>query len=287
MDFKFILDEIQKADPEVYEKLSPRRDILKSFGSKVAIAAIPFALGSMFQKAYGKTTSAVLNALNFALELEYLEYNFYHICNNATSLVIPTADKAAFTTIEAHELAHVNFLRNAIHNAGGIPYTPNHYSGDPVTGNPNVPLAYDFTAGGMFPVYTSYSTFLTVSQAFEDTGVRAYKGQAGNLQSDPNTLTAALQIHSVEARHASHIRLIRRKAGVTDAPKPWITGNKAPSSAVQGNYNGEDNTQQLTVQITSLHGVNGNVSTIAATESFDEPLDKTTVASLIAPFILP
>ena len=287
MDLKYIIDEIQKVDPEVYEKLSPRREILKSFGSKVAVAAIPLALGSMFKKAYGKTTSVIIDTLNFALELEYLEYNYYHNCNNAATLAIPASDKPAFLTIEQHELAHVNFLRNAIHNAGGTPYTPNHYTGDPVSGNPSVPLAYDFTAGGVFPVYTSYATFLTVAQAFEDTGVRAYKGQAGNLQSDKNTLTAALQIHSVEARHASHIRMIRRKAGVADHPKPWISGNTAPATAVQANYNGEENTTQLTVQVTSLPGVSGNVSTIAATESFDEILDKAAVVALVTPFFLP
>lgn len=288
MDLKFILDEIEKSDPEVYEKLSPRRHILKSFGSKVAIAALPFALGSLFKKAYGRTTSTVIDALNFALELEYLEYNFYHSCNNAATLMIPTADQPAFATIEQHELAHVNFLRNAIHNAGSTPYTPNHYTGDAVTGNAYVPAAYDFTAGGAFPVYTSYTTFLTVSQAFEDTGVRAYKGQAGNLQSSKDTLQAALQIHSVEARHAAHIRLIRRKmGGATDNPKPWISGNTAPAAAVQANYNGEDNTTQLTVGITSLPGVSGNVSAIAASESFDEPLDQATVTSLVTPFFRP
>lgn len=287
MDLKFILDEIEKVDPEVYEKLSPRRHVLKSFGSKVAVAALPFALGSMFKKAYGKTTSTVIDALNFALQLEYLEYNFYHSCNTTPTLIIPAADQAAFTTIETHELAHVNFLRTAISNAGSTPYTPAHYSGDPVTGNAYVPLAYDFTAGGAFPVYTSYATFLTVSQTFEDTGVRAYKGQAGNLQSDKSTLQAALQIHSVEARHAAHIRLIRRKAGVTDAPKPWITGNVAPAAAVQASYNGEDNTTHLGVNVTTLPAVSGNVSSIAASESFDEPLTKDEVVTIVTPFYRP
>ena len=287
MDLKFILNEIEKADPEVYEKLSPRREVFKSFGSKVAVAALPFALGTMFKKAYGKTTDAVIDALNFALQLEYLEYNFYHICNNTPTLLIPAADKAAFVTIEAHELAHVNFLRTAIHNAGGTPYTPAGYTGDAVTGDPSVPTAYDFTARGAFPEYASYPTFLTVSQAFEDTGVRAYKGQAGNLMSSNDVLTAALQIHSVEARHASHIRLIRRKAGVADAPKPWVTGNTAPISAVAPIYAGEESTQQLTVNITTLPGISGNVATIAATESFDEPLDKASVVAIVTPFYAP
>ena len=47
---------------------------------------------------------------------------------------------------------------------------------------------------------------MSLAQAFEDTGVRAYKGQAKNLISTPDLLTAALQIHSVEARHAAAIR---------------------------------------------------------------------------------
>jgi rubrerythrin len=50
---------------------------------------------------------------------------------------------------------------------------------------------------------------LALAQAFEDTGVRAYKGQAANLMSKPDLLTAALQIHSVEARHASEVRRLR------------------------------------------------------------------------------
>ena len=56
MDFRNILQEIEKTDPEVYERLNGRRHVLKSFSSKVALAALPFAIGSMFKKAYGRTT---------------------------------------------------------------------------------------------------------------------------------------------------------------------------------------------------------------------------------------
>ncbi len=287
MDLKFIIDEIQKADPEVYEKLSPRREILKSFGAKVAVAALPLALGSMFKKAYGKVTDVVLDTLNFALELEYIEFNFYHQYNLVSGL-IAGGDAAAFATIEAHELAHVNFLRKAIQASGGTVYTPTHYSGgDPVTGSPISPASYDFTAGGTFAdIASNYATFLAVSQTFEDTGVRAYKGQAANLQSNLDVLTDALQIHSVEARHAAHVRNIRRLAGAT-ANKPWITGNTAPAAPAQGSYNGEDNTTQGGVVITTLSGVSGNVSTNAATEAFDEPLTKDQIVTIVTPFIRP
>lgn len=39
--------------------------------------------------------------------------------------------------------------------------------------------AFDFTAGGMFPmVFSNTAMLLTVALAFEETGVRAYKEQA-------------------------------------------------------------------------------------------------------------
>src|SRR5699024_8417766 len=84
--------------------------------------------------------------------------------------------------------------------------------------------------------------------AFEDTGVRAYKGQAGNVQGNATVLTAALQIHSVEARHAAVVRKIRGLNG-------WITqdqrGDTMPE-ATQAVYNGEANTTQLGVDVTTV-----------------------------------
>ena len=283
MNFKSIMDEIEKADPEVYEKLSDRRHILQSFGSKVAVAALPIALGSMFKKAYGKSTSAITDVLQFALTLEYLEYNFYYRANQVAATLIPSTDKDSFTTIEAHEQEHITFLKSTITSLGVTPYTPNGTAmGDYyVTG-------YDFTT--KFPaVFTDYPTFLAVSQTFEDTGVRAYKGQAGALQSNLNVLTAALQIHSVEARHASHVRNIRRRAGYKDTnamvPAPWITGAIAPVGAVDNNYAGEDTTMQLSVNVLTLPAITGTTSVSTATEAFDEPLTMAQVNTLVGPFI--
>ena len=188
-------------DTEIYERTRQRRAAFKNFGTigkRLSLAALTFALGSIFQKAYGQTTTGVIGVLNFALQLEYLESNFY-IKGVAASGLIPAADVAAITVIRDHENAHVNFLRTAITAAGGVPYS---YTA----------AQFDFTAKGAFPdVFTNYNTFLAVAQAFEDTGVRAYKGQAPNLQGTANRayLTAALNIHSVEGRHASHVRYMR------------------------------------------------------------------------------
>ncbi|WP_442591033.1 ferritin-like domain-containing protein [Pedobacter sp. AW31-3R] len=271
-----ILEEIEKVDGEVYERLSPRRAAMKQFyniGSKVAVVAAPLAMGTMFKKAYAQTsTVAVEDVLNFALTLEYLEYYFYQTAV-ATSGLIPagTPAVAALTNIRDHELAHVNLLKGAITGLGKTPVS-------------FVAADFDYTAGGAFStVFSDYKTLLAVAQAFEDTGVRAYKGQAGNLLATPSVLQTALQIHSVEARHASHIRQMRKApagGGVT-ALKPWITGaNDSGVPAVDPVYAGEDNVTQGGVSITSL-----GVSLNAATESFDEPLTMAQVNAIASLFI--
>src|SRR4051812_9659958 len=118
MNIVNILDEIEKVDGEIYERLNPRRAAMKDFfnmGKKVALASLPLALGSVFQKAYGQSTpAAVTDVLNFALSLEYLEYNFYnHALTNSTP--IPAgAPNSAITLIRDHELAHVNLLKGAL-----------------------------------------------------------------------------------------------------------------------------------------------------------------------------
>ena len=136
---------------------------------------------------------------------------------------------------------------------------------------------FDFTAGGAFAdVFRNYQTFLAVSQALEDTGVRAYKGQAGNLKGNAKILTAALQIHSVEARHAA---MVRRLRGET----PWIVGDSrgtlpAPTQPV---YNGEGNTTQGGANVAGLPGL----STQIASQAFDEPLTKEQVLAIAGLFI--
>ncbi|MES2703005.1 MAG: ferritin-like domain-containing protein [Bacteroidota bacterium] len=274
MNLSNIINEIAKTDDEFFEKTSQRRDVIRKITRTAALTALPLALGGMFQKAYGKTTDVIIDTLNFALALEHLEAEFYKMVITTSSALVQatggTAALNALTTIRDHEIAHVNFLTTAIQGAGGVAA---------LKGN------YDFTAGGTFAdVFTNYDTLLAVAQAFEDTGVRAYKGQAGNLMGNNDILTAALNIHSVEARHASHIRQMRKARGAS--VKPWITLNQSgiASTAVQPIYNGEENTLQATLQITGINGTAVNAN--AASEAFDEPLDKAAVLAIVDPFIL-
>lgn len=283
MNIQNIIKEVEKVDADVYGRLDTRRSALKNFanvGGKIALSALPIAFGSMFKKAYAGTTgtAAVVDILNYALTLEYLEAEFY-----AKSLVapglIPAGDlKNGIMTISAHETAHVNFLIEAIKGAGGTPI-------DKPT--------FDFSGGngsGEGPFKTAFSDlglFLAVSQTFEDTGVRAYKGRAAELAGTGPVLTAALQIHSVEARHASYIRKVRKDlgSGVGDL-KPWITGKMSGinSSAVQASYDGEENTKQATIEIVGINGM--DIDADAASESFDEALTPEQILAIVDGFIV-
>jgi hypothetical protein len=279
MNLHNMVNEIEKVDPDVYERLDGRRGALKSFSGvagKVALASLPLMLSAMFKKAYGQSSSAIVNVLNFALTLEYLESEFYKKAVS-TSGLIPVADMPGFTTIRDHEVAHVAVLRQTITQLGGTPVSFTLANFDYTAGNGSM-------SGPYATVFSNYDTFLAVSQAFEDTGVRAYKGQAGNLISNNDVLTAALQIHSVEARHASFVRYLRQKKGAT-SNKPWITGNDAGGvPGVAPVYAGEENTMQGSAQITGIGGM--SISASAASEAFDEPLTQAQVTAIVDPFII-
>ena len=199
-------------------------------------------------------TGIVVEVLNFALTLEYLESEFYTQGVGTTGLL--GADvRDVFDQIRKHEVAHVSLLQSVL--------------GDRAVAKP----AFDFTAGGTFAdVFSNAQTFAALAQAFEDTGVRAYKGQAPNLMDNGDVLETALTIHSVEARHASEVRRIRRQKG-------WITGSDRGDlpPATQGVYAGESNTFHF---ILAQPGPGLEMS-----EAFDEPLTKGQVLEIVRPFL--
>jgi hypothetical protein len=279
MNIHNIITEVEKADPEIYDRLSPRRKVIQQFAKlsgKLALSAVPLALGGLFSKAYGRgTTGTILDVLQYALTLEYLEAEFY--TKAVQSGIVPAgAPTGAFTTIRDHENAHVAFLKTAITASGGTPIAKPTFDFSAGNGSGNGPFK---------DVFTNYTLLLAVAQTFEDTGVRAYKGRAAELISNNDVLTAALQIHSVEARHAAHIRYMRRNLLSNTAIKPWITGKDTGGigAAVQASYNGEDLTTQATINIVNINGK--SISADAASEAFDEPLADTAVLAIVDPFI--
>lgn len=280
MNLENIITEIEKIDPEIYDKLDSRRDSMKSFArlsGRLALAAVPLALGGMFKKAYGQTPSnSISDVLQFALTLEYLEAEFYTKAVAASGLIPAGTALTSFTMIRDHENAHVAFLTAALKAMNVVPVSKPEFDFSAGKGSGNGPFK---------AVFSDYGLFLAVSQTFEDTGVRAYKGQAGNLISNNDVLTAALNIHSVEARHASYVRNVRRSMLMNTSIKPWITGKDTAGigAAVQVSYDGEENTSQAGINIININGQ--SISSAAASESFDEPLSKDQVLAIVTPFL--
>ncbi|MCY7293329.1 MAG: ferritin-like domain-containing protein [Ferruginibacter sp.] len=292
MNLQNIFSEIEKVDADIYERMDTRRSAMRQFAKftgKAALATMPLALGSMFKKAYGQTPADVIATLQFALTLEYLEAKFYQIGVAGPGVIANSgaAGLAALQKIRDHEIKHVAFLKSVIIALGSTP-----------TAEPT----FDFTAGngsnnGPFLGWeANYDVFLAMAQTFEDTGVRAYKGAAGTLINNKTVLTAALNIHSVEGRHASHIRQMRRArstmpGAVTAAYvgniKPWINNSESNiggpfAGPVQPSYNGEEITVQGGINIVTI----ANVSATAASASFDEPLSRAAVLAIVDPFIV-
>ena len=257
------------ADAAAVESRRAALTSVARLGGAALLSMLPLSLARQARAQSAGNDTAILN---YALTLEYLEASFY---NQGVALgVIPAADQPLFTTIRNDENAHVALLDTAL-GAAAI---------DPIPDS-----AFDFTAGGAFNPFGDYPTFLILSQAFEDTGVRAYKGQAAFI-SDRGYLTTALQIHSVEARHAAAVRRKRDLQG-------WIPGSgsdaPAPIAAVYGGG-------QTRGSATDASPAEGNVTqggvTLAATaaytleqiqEAFDEPLGTATVLNIADPFVIP
>ena len=278
MNFLNILTQLAEVDSDVLDRLNPRRAVFSSLGTvakRSALAATPVLLASMFQKAYAGTNAGdPVEIFNYALTLELLEADFYNkVQASPFFLTASAADQAAIKQISKHETSHVSLLTTVVKGIGGTP----------VSG-----VAFSTT---VFATLTSFAAQLGVAQLLEDTGVRAYKGRATDLQGIAdvnipgvgtiNPLESALRIHSVEARHAAHIRGMRMQTA-------WISGTGDLDS--QNNYQGatpESNTTQAGYNLTMAGiitpGVTYSATDVAA--AFDEILTKPEVLALATPLL--
>jgi hypothetical protein len=173
----------------------------------------------------GDTGAAAISdaaILNFALNLEYLEGQFYsHAVNGyglPDSLTTGKGNRGTVTggrqvnfrtasvrqyaqEIARDELEHVAFLRAAL--------------GTAAVAQPQIDIQSSFTAAARaagligpsqtFDPYANDENFLLAAFIFEDVGVTAYKG-AAPLISNKTYLGAAAGILAVEAYHAANIR---------------------------------------------------------------------------------
>jgi hypothetical protein len=301
-------------EPDLAAKLLSRRDAFKrgaSYSARTAAAlslgSVPVALAALSRDAYGQSTPAtVQTVIDFALILEIFENEFYKAVLGTSSSsaqnsafapvrgMVPAAALPVIQQIQKHEAAHVGFLQaNGAVNSLDLDATSFDFTG--ARGDGDGPFA---------AATTNLAFLLAVAQAAEDTGVRAYKGQAANLMSNTVVLEAALRIHSVEARHAAKIRRLRRATGAPEIVKFSGTvsgggtaaagvGNiSSPPAAVvaafEAIYAGEANTMQGTVDVSTNTTLPSGVdTTMAATEAFDEPLTAEQVKAIVQPFFIP
>jgi Ferritin-like domain len=205
-----------------------RRQALQNFGLVGVGAALAACTPGVIAIDPPAKKDIDVDVLNFALNLEYLEAEFYlwaafgRGLSDAdagggpasvggkklvyTGLPIDAAVQAYIEEIAIDEENHVKFLRKALGdkavprpkiNIGGAPGDA-FYEAGKAASNGTI-LGFDPYANALF--------FLHGAFIFEDVGVTAYKG-ASPLITNPGYLEAAAGILAVEAYHAGEIRTL-------------------------------------------------------------------------------
>ena len=219
-----------------------RRGFVKGMGmAGLGVAGAAVLGGRAFaQSAPTPTPLTDIDILNFALNLEYLEAEFYTVATFGETILsagVITADEQSGSTTGGHvvpnfaasdlayiaealrtdEQAHVAVLRQALGSAA-IPKP-----------------AINLDALGIG--FGNEVEFLTLARAFEDVGTSAYAGAIG-LLTNPTFISTAARIAETEAQHSGTLRDMVIQRGVTVPPTdaldivptpqtPWLVDSMA------------------------------------------------------------
>ena len=207
-----------------------RRNLFGGAGSAIAAASVVATLATTasaqtpVSAKRGRPGLRDADILNFALNLEYLEAEFYVTATSGRGLDTSMTGAAAgpatgarqaqlsnpivrmfAENVAKNEYAHVNFVRSAV-------------GGDAVS-RPRIDFHAGFSAVGQaaglgadFDPFANDMNFLLAAFLFEDVGVTAYKG-AAPLISNRDTLKPAAGILAVEAYHAGAARALLYRMG--------------------------------------------------------------------------
>jgi hypothetical protein len=200
LQHRSIVQELLDASPN-------RRKFFKTLGAATAMAGAVAAVDGV---AHAQSTFTDFDILNFALNLEYLEAEFYTVATTGQTIsqaglavsgsgvagpttgggMVPLTGMAQAVAMEIaqDERAHVKFIQSALSSLGGV-----------AIAKPEINLnALGFG-------FSSQNDFLTLARIFEDIGVTAYGG-AAPLIKNSTVLGYAARILAVEAYHAGNIR---------------------------------------------------------------------------------
>lgn len=264
--------------------ISSRRALLTIGGA--ALAGLAFA-----PRAEAQATVSDTDILNFALNLEYLEAQFYNLAvsgvtidklptpipvsvNGGTAGTVtlkPSFMKAPFAmpTIQAYatetaieEGKHVSFLQGAL--------------GMTAVSMPDIDLYNSFNTlatvaglGASFDPFANDANFLIGAYIFEDVGVSAYHGAAGLIKDKKNILPAAVGIHAVEAYHAGLVRTSINALDAGTGTLNTITQKISAARSMLANPSGASTTTYtgskaddigLTTTMVSLNGTSASYS---------------------------
>lgn len=271
-------------DKDLINKIEHYRNNRRHFLRGVAGVGAGFVGSVMLGACGGGSTSATaacptpapdidVAVLNFALNLEYLEGEFYMLAATGTGLssdltsgtgtpgLVTGGSKVPFVTplIEqyANEIAgderdHVRFLRTAL--------------GSAAVARPTINFTDAFTAAARasglinntqtFNPFADENSFLLAAYIFEDVGVTAYKG-AAPLITNKTYLEAAAGLLAAEAYHAGLVRTVLYSKGVD-----FINAAEAISGARDSLDGATDLDQGIASKMVNLNNQNYTASNI-------------------------
>jgi len=270
-------------------------------GLKIGLKAIPIFSMLFSKKLIAQSTSTyntsdpLANIFLFLYQLSNWQNQFYQGINSYSS-VMGSSYFNAFQQIQSQESAQLNSISQILTVNFGIPSS-------------NFPVySFDYrarvskTSPGAYEDYqTNSNTFLSLAQLIEDTSTRAFLGQM-NLMVGSSLLKEYCGLMSIHSRQAAYIRNLRANQnidqvlgsqGILAVPlKPWVSQEGAiaagynldSSSSNTLPYVGESDSIQAQIHLININR-NASIDLNIATESFDQPLVKSSVLGIINSFL--
>ncbi|CAN5367301.1 ferritin-like domain-containing protein [soil metagenome] len=258
-------DEMGDRLRELGERRRERREFFRALASVAGVAGAA-QMAMSVAPANAQTAPSDADVLNFALNLEYLEAQFYSYAVFGEGLAngdltgtgqqgaVTGGRKVNFTDpiveqyareIAADEIAHVKFLRAQL-GSSAVAQPAIDVGTDPAGAFSSAARAAGLVGPGVaFDPYANDENFLLGAFIFEDVGVTAYKG-AAPLITNKTYLEAAAGILAVEAYHASIVRTTLYAKGLAT---PSLRTSADAISAARDSLDGSSDLDQGISQI--------------------------------------